>query len=232
MHFTRVPVWLRLAAIGVLGGLFLAAWWWQPWTVDVEQFAAWFATQRHDWTALPIVLVAFVVLGLLMVPVMLLIAATGMAFGPFLGPVYAMAGCLASASAGFAVGRWIGLHRVEQLGGERIARVTCALKRNGTLAVFLARKVPAPFTLTNIIIGASTVRYWDFILGTVLGLGVFVVGVAGFGYQLREVWRNPEPRTLGTAALLVAVPLMLALLINHALRKLRGARLEHNQGTA
>jgi membrane protein DedA with SNARE-associated domain len=121
---------------------------------------------------------------------------------------------------------------VKQLGGERIARVTCALKRNGTLAVFLARKVPAPFTLTNIIIGASTVRYWDFILGTVLGLGVFVVGVAGFGYQLREVWRNPEPRTLGTAALLVAVPLMLALLINHALRKLRGARLEHNQGTA
>ena len=118
-----------------------------------------------------------------MVPVILLIAATGIAFGPLLGPVYAMAGCLASASTGFAIGRWMGLQRVEQLGGERITRVTRALKRNGTLAVFLVRKIPAPFTLVNIIVGASTIRFRDFIVGTVLGMGAFVVGLAGFGYQ-------------------------------------------------
>ena len=53
-------------------------------------------------------MLAFVVLGLALVPVILLIAATGIAFGPLLGPVYAMAGCLASASTGFAIGRWHG----------------------------------------------------------------------------------------------------------------------------
>ena len=83
-------------------------------------------------------------------------------------------------AAGWACGA------LTQLGGERIARVTRALKRNGTLAVFLVRKVPAPFTLVNIIVGASTVRFRDFIVGTVLGMGAFVVGLAGFGYQVTK----------------------------------------------
>ena len=59
-----------------------------------------------------------------------------------------------------------------------------ALKRNGTLAVFLVRKIPAPFTLANIVVGASTVRFRDFIVGTLLGMSAFVVALAGFGYQL------------------------------------------------
>ena len=166
-------------------------------------------------------MLTFVVLGLVMVPVIVLIAATGIAFGPLLGPVYAMAGCLASASTGFAIGRWMGLRRVTQLGGERITRVTRLLKRNGTLAVFLVRKVPAPFMLVNMIVGASTIRFRDFIVGTMLGMAAFVVGLAGFGYQLTNVLRDPSAGTLIGAALFVAVPLTLALLIDRALRRLR-----------
>jgi uncharacterized membrane protein YdjX (TVP38/TMEM64 family) len=58
---------------------------------------------------------------------------------------------------------------VEQLGGERIARISHALRRNGTLAVFLVRKVPAPFTLSNMVVGASNVRYRDLFWGPSLG---------------------------------------------------------------
>jgi uncharacterized membrane protein YdjX (TVP38/TMEM64 family) len=124
---------------------------------------------------------------------------------------------------GFAIGRGLGVRRVERLGGERIVRVTRALNRNGTLAVFVARKVPAPFLLVNIVIGASTVRYGDFILGTLLGMGVLVIALAGSGYQLMQAIRNPSPATLGAAALFVAVPLTLAWLINRALRQARHA---------
>jgi phospholipase D1/2 len=217
-----LSVWLHLAALLVLCGWVLAAWKWSPRTaVDLEELAAWLGAHRHAWYALPGVMLAFIVLGLAMVPVVLLIAATGIAFGSVLGPAYSMAGCLASASTGFAIGRWMGLRRVEQLGGERIARVTRALKRNGTLAVFLVRKVPAPFTLVNIIVGASTVRFSDFMFGTVLGMGAFVVGLAGFGYQLTKALHDPAPRTLIGAAMFVVVPLMLTLLINRALRRLR-----------
>jgi uncharacterized membrane protein YdjX (TVP38/TMEM64 family) len=205
-------------------GLLLATWTWVPRTaVGLENLAAWLEPHRHAWYALPTVMLAFAVLGLAMVPVLLLIAATGVAFGPLLGPVYAMAGCLTSASTWFAIGRWMGLRRVTQLGGERVTRVTRMLRRNGTFAVFLMRKVPAPFVLANIVAGASTVRFRDFIVGTMLGMGALVVGLAGFGYQLTGVVRDPSAGRVIAAMLFVAVPLTVAVLINHVLRRSRPA---------
>ena len=219
-----LPVWTPLAVVLVILALVVAVWAALPESgVSLEQFAAWLKPHRHAWYALPAVMLAFIVLGLVMVPVILLIGATGIAFGPLLGPVYAMAGCLASASTGFAIGRWMGPRRMTQLGGERITRITKTLKRNGTLAVFLARKVPAPFTLINILVGASTVRFRDFMVGTVLGMGAFVVGLAGFGYQITSVLRDPSAGKLINAALFVVVPLTLAVLINRAFRQLRPA---------
>ena len=206
--------WLRFSGVLFATGLFLAAGKWMA--LDLHEVAQWLAPHRHAWYALPAVMLAFVFLALL--PVMLLIAATGIAFGPVLGPVYAMAGCLASASTGYAIGRWLGRKRVERLGGERIVRVTRGLKRNGTLAVFLVRKVPAPFTLVNIVAGASTVGYREFMIGTLLGMGAMVIALAGFGYQLTMALRTPSVSTVIAAALFLGVPLTLAWLINRALR--------------
>jgi phospholipase D1/2 len=211
-------VWWRISTGLVICGLILAAWNWIPVSAsDPREISSWLAPHRHAWYAMPMVMAGFVVLGL--VPVLLLIAATGIAFGPVLGPLYAMAGSLASASAGFAIGRWMGRRRVQRLGGERVRRVMRGLERNGTLAVFFVRKVPAPFLLVNIVIGASSVRYRDFILGTLLGMMAIVIALAGFGYQLTKVLDSPTPATLATAALFVAVPLTLAWLINRALRR-------------
>ena len=186
-------------------------------TWDLDAISAWMAPHRHVWYGLPVVVFAFVALA--PVPVMLLIAATGIAFGPLLGPIYAMAGCLASGSVGFGIGRWLGQHRVEQLGGERVARVTNTLRRNGTLAVFFLRKIPFPFTLANIIVGASTVTYRDFVVGTLLGMTGLVIGLAGFGYQLTMALRSPSPATIVGAILIVSIPLTLAWLINRSLRQ-------------
>jgi phospholipase D1/2 len=216
--------WFHLAALLILGALVVAIWTATPGMAPtVQKFFDWLAPHRDAWYALPFVVVAFVALGLALVPVMLLIAATGIAFGPLLGPLYAMAGCLASASTGFAIGRLMGRRRVERLGGERVTRITSALRRNGTLAVFLLRKVPAPFTLANIVVGASTVRFQDFLLGTLLGMGAIVIALAGFGYQLVQVLRDPSPRTLAIAAVFVVVPVTLAWAINRALKHRRPA---------
>ncbi len=210
-------VYLRVVAVLVVCALCVAVWKSIPIAVpDLHAISQWLAPHRRAWYGLPMVMVAFIALA--WVPVVLLIAATGLAFGPVLGPIYAMAGCLASGSFGFAIGRWMGRRRVEEMGGERIVRVTRALKRNGTLAVFLVRKVPVPFTLTNIVIGASTVAYRDFILGTVLGMGAFVIALAGFGYQFTQALRSPSPSTVAGAVLFLGVPLSLAWMINRALR--------------
>ena len=120
--------WIRVAVVLVACVVVAVLWSLVPskeW--DIDAITAWMAPHRHVWYGLPLVMAAFI--GLAMVPVMLLIAATGVAFGPILGPIYAMAGCLASGSLGFVIGRWLGQRRVEQLGGERVVRVTRTLKR-------------------------------------------------------------------------------------------------------
>jgi phospholipase D1/2 len=215
-------VWLRVAAVLILCGLLVVAWRWIPLsTLTPDEISASIEPHRYAWYALPTVMLAFIALGLL--PVLLLITLTGIAFGPVLGPLYAMAGCLASASVGFGIGRLLGLDRVTRLGGERVTVVTRALKRNGTLAVFFARKVPAPFLLANIVIGASTVRYRDFVLGTLLGMVAIVIALAGFGYQFAQGFRDPSPSTALVAVAFVAVPLTLAWFINRTLRRTRHA---------
>ncbi len=188
---------------------------------DLPHVSTWLEPYRHAWYALPIVMLVFIALAI--VPVIVLIAATGIVFGPILGPLYAMAGCLASASVWFAVGRSLGRRRIQRIGGQRIAKLTAAIQRNGTLAVFIVRKIPAPFTLSNIVVGASSVGYRDFIIGTLLGMGAFVVALAGFGYQFTKVLHDPTPATVIGAALFVAVPLTLAWFINRALRPTRHA---------
>lgn len=195
-----------------------AAWWRLELPVAPGAFAAFATPYRHAWYGLLLVVATFVLLGLVLFPVLVLVAATGIAFGPVLGPVYAMAGSLASGAVGFAIGRWLGRRRVERLTGGRLAKLLGRARRNGVLTVFLVRKVPAPFTLVNITIGASGVSLRDFLLGTLLGMTAVVVALAGFGSQLSALFRDPSPATAARAAVIVGVPLSLAVLINRAVR--------------
>jgi uncharacterized membrane protein YdjX (TVP38/TMEM64 family) len=214
----------RFTGIVIGAVLIVAAWLLLAGQITLEEFAGWLEPHRDAWYALPGVALAYIALGLMMVPVLLLIAATGVAFGPWLGPVYAMAGSLASASIGFAIGRWAGGARVEAFGGDRVARITRALEHNGTLAVFLMRKVPAPFLLSNIVAGAARIRYRDFVVGTILGMAAIVVALAGFGYHLSKFVDDPTPSTIAAAALAVLIPLALAWAINRAVRRARHGR--------
>jgi uncharacterized membrane protein YdjX (TVP38/TMEM64 family) len=210
-----VAVVLTVLVIGI------AVWHWRPVSsvANPGQISAWLAAYRYAWYALPLVVTTFVLLGLAFVPVLLLVAATGIAFGPWLGPAYAMAGCLASASAGFGIGRLVGHQRVERFGGPRIVRISRALERNGTLAIFLLRKIPAPFLLANIVAGASHVRYRDFVLGTLLGMGAFVLALAGFSYQLTRAFQHPTAPTVSVLIALLAFPFTIAWFINRVLRQ-------------
>ena len=101
-------------------------------------------------------------------------------------------------------------------------RLMGLLRRNGTLAVFLIRKVPLPFVLVNFMLGASPVGYREFLIGTALGMTAMVVGLAGFGYQLAEMWRQPSMENIIRAALFLCIPLSLVWLINRHLRARSG----------
>jgi uncharacterized membrane protein YdjX (TVP38/TMEM64 family) len=207
------------AAAFLIAVVVVATLWWRlEFPVTPAKLATVAAPYRDEWYAFLFVLAAFLLLGLLLFPILVLIAATGIAFGPVLGPLYAMAGSLACASAGFAIGRRLGHEKVERLIGSGPARLADRLRRNGTLTVFVIRKVPAPFTLVNVAIGASPVSFRDFILGTLLAMAGGVITLAGFGSQVGELFLHPSAEGVLRAALLLCVSLAVAIVINLAVR--------------
>lgn len=218
---TAKAAWIRVLVTLAFFGLLAAAWQWTPLKelLDFQKISAWIAPWRTSWAAGPVVVAAFVLLGIVMVPVTLMMVATGVAFGPWLGSLYALAGALTSACAGFGIGRAAGLHRVERIAGPRIRKLTDKIEKNGTLAVYVIRKIPMPFLLINIAMGASRIRFRDFFLGTVLGMGPIVVALAGFGYHLTQIVEDPTPGKVAIAVAFLAVPLTIALLVNRALRR-------------
>jgi phospholipase D1/2 len=184
----------------------------QRFAVPGSEVFAWLEAHRYAWYALPLVMLAFIALG--WVPATVLVTATGVAFGPVLGPLYGMAGCLGAASVAFGLGRRLGRGRIEKIGGGRVLSLARRLKQNGVLSVFIIRKIPAPYALINMAVGASPIRYRDFLVGTFLGVLGMVVGLAGFGSQALDIWRDPTPGTVAIVALFVTVPLVIAWLIN------------------
>jgi hypothetical protein len=99
-----------------------------------------------------IVLATFILGGLVVFPVMLLIAATAAAFGPWLGFALAGIGAIASAIVTYGIGAAIGREAVETVMGPRLHRVRRSIAERGVLAVAAIRLVPiAPFTLVNLV---------------------------------------------------------------------------------
>jgi phosphatidylserine/phosphatidylglycerophosphate/cardiolipin synthase-like enzyme/uncharacterized membrane protein YdjX (TVP38/TMEM64 family) len=139
----------------------------------------------------PFAIAAFVVGGLVVFPVLVLIAATAAALGPWLGFVTATAGVLLSAFVLFAIGRALGQQRLQQLLGRRAARIQGRVVGKGILAVVVIRMIPiAPFSVVNVVAGASTLPLRDFLVGTVLGMTPGILAMAVLGAQIADVARN------------------------------------------
>jgi phospholipase D1/2 len=161
----------------------------------------------------PIIVVAvFVGGGLVAFPVNLLIAATAAAFGPFLGFAYAAMGILASALVTYGAGAWIGRKALMNLVGPRLSRIRNSLARRGVLAVATVRMVPlAPFTLVNVVAGASQIRLTDYLAGTALGMAPGLIALSALGHQILHVLSNPTPGQLGLLALAVTLWIAMAI---------------------
>jgi uncharacterized membrane protein YdjX (TVP38/TMEM64 family) len=204
----------RLAQIGfvVLGVLALAlAWHVTPLAkaADIELLRARLADFADQQWAPLVALAGFVVAGLVAFPLTILMAATGAAFGPWLGLVYGAAGALASALVTYAIGTVIGANALRGLLGSRLDRIRERLARQGVIAIAAIRLVPiAPFTLVNLAAGAAEIRLRDYVAGTLLGLTPGLVVLSTLGYHIVDVLTKPT--VIGSSILLAAVVLWIA----------------------
>jgi phospholipase D1/2 len=192
-----------------------AVWRWTPlnqW-INFERIISWQESVQSYPGAVFLVVGAYLLASLALFPVTILNVATVFTFGPILGNGYALAGWLASAAMGYGIGRGLGrdlLHRMAA--GPRLRRLVAQAERHGFVTVLTMRVLPlAPFTLVNLFVGASAIRFWVFFLASVAGRipGLVILSVAGV--QLEYALRNP---TLGGFILigltLVLIPVVTA----------------------
>jgi len=209
-HVQR-PLRSRLLALGALVctvAVLAAVWRWTPLHDWLDLNALVDYADRLD--ALPgtplLVIAGYVIAGLLVVPVTVLIAATGLVFGPVLGVVYALMGALASALTTYAIGRKLGRPTVRRLAGPRLNSVSRKLAQRGLLAVVLVRIVPvAPYTIVNLVAGASHIRLGDFLLGTLIGLLPGVLGTVLFVDRIVATVRDPGFVTFASLAVIAGL---------------------------
>jgi uncharacterized membrane protein YdjX (TVP38/TMEM64 family) len=219
----RRKFWFRIVGVLVLAVLVAVAWRWLPLRqlLDLDRMAAWMEPHRRAWYGLPIVILFFAVLGFLMVPVVIPVLATGLAFGPWLGSLYSLIGALTSATLAYALGRRIGPERMARLAGPKIGRISEKVKGHGPLAVFLLRKTPLPGTIVNVAIGAFGARFGDFLLGVILGVVPLVLALDAFEGNLTRVLEHATPGNVAVTVLFLVVPLFVAFRINRALKRSR-----------
>lgn len=210
----RVPR-AALAAV-VAGGVAVAAiWWFSPLRqLGPADLARWIAPYRESTLAVPVTLAIYVASGLLLVPMSLVMVATGLSFGPALGAVLALSGCLLSASVNYALGAALGRDLVRKLRSPRLHKLNHLLGTHGFWAIATVRVVPvAPFGLVNLVAGSSDIRFRDYFLGTVATLTPTVVLSSLFGDRIGALVRNPSVVTalsvVGVVVLLVATGLVM-----------------------
>lgn len=161
----------------------------------------------------------YVLGGLLAMPITVLIAASGMVFGAWEGGAYALAGTMLSALVTYALGRMLGRETVRSLAGPRINALSERIAARGVLAMVVLRVLPvAPFTVVNVMAGASRIRLRDYLLGTFLGMLPGIVLTVAFANQLARMLQNPDLESvlivMGAGLLMVGMAFLIQRIVD------------------
>jgi phospholipase D1/2 len=168
----------------------------------------------RSWSFAPLIVVlVYVASGLIVTPVTLTIGATALLFGPLLGSLYAFAGMLVEGSVVYAIGRYAARDLIDQWLAKRVGSkldlFNRQLERRGFIAIALMRLTPTPYTLQNVLAGASRIRLRDFLLGTAIGILPVIALMAGLASEF-DAWLV-HPDWIRLSALIAALVAALAI---------------------
>jgi uncharacterized membrane protein YdjX (TVP38/TMEM64 family) len=171
---------LRLAALGVLiAGTAVAGHLLSAWTDPLAELRGWV---NRAGSAGPLLFVVwFLALNTVGVPLPVLGAAAGVAFGPFSGATTSLVAMTITACAQFLLARYLVGERVRERLGHALVRVNQLFERRGVIAVAGARLLPGPFSEFNMLAGLTFLRLWDFTIGTVIGCAPKALAWSGLG---------------------------------------------------
>jgi len=191
----RRPAWGKLVAIVLACVALAAAWRYTPLSelITAERIVAWARAVRGvKWAPLAVIAL-YTPAAFVLFPRPLLTLLTVIAFGPWLGFAYGMAGILVAALATYYAGRLLSKKTVRRLAGDRMDDFSAKLRDHGLAAVTAVRLVPAaPFALEGIMAGALRLKLWHYTLGTFLGMLPGVLATSVFGVQITAALEDPS----------------------------------------
>ncbi|KND57065.1 Phosphatidylserine/phosphatidylglycerophosphate/ cardiolipin synthase [Candidatus Paraburkholderia schumanniana] len=225
------PLISRFALRGVLALMVVIAaalWHWSPFGEYVNLKSLTNVTRRID--AMPLaplwIVLCYVLAAVVSVPITLLIATTGIVFGAPWAGVYAFLGSMLAAAVSYSLGSWLGRDAVRKVAGPRVNRLSERVAKCGIVAVVVLRLLPvAPFSIVNLVAGASHIRMRDFMIGTMLGMGPGIFLTVAFAHQLVASLHRP---TVGSFAVLIGIGAVL-IGVSVLLQRLLGGTDRHDR---
>jgi uncharacterized membrane protein YdjX (TVP38/TMEM64 family) len=153
---------------------------------------------------------AFVMAGLLLVPLELLTIAAALAFGAVRGGLVAAIGSLALAVTGYVVGRAIGASGVAQWVSRRSYRSVRQLGARDVIGVLVLRlSSVASAGAVHLLCGAGRVPFTAYMAGTIIAMVPAIVALSAVGSVFRDGLLDPSTSnalaTITLAVLLIVL---------------------------
>ena len=203
-----------------------AAWRWSPlgtW-IEIPRLLGYIDAFDRSPAAPLITIAGFLIGGLLVAPVTVLITVTVLAFGSMQGFLYSFAGMTLSAILTFYLGRVFGQRLVDRI-SPRLHRLSVRLAEKGVLAVVAVRVVPvAPFTIVNMVAGATRIRLKDFVVGTIIGELPGLLALSIFVDQITTTIKSPGPTSYAVLAATAVAIVAIAWILRQWLAKRTAAQ--------
>lgn len=187
-------LWTRIAIVAAVVAGLAALWRLTPLAdlLDARQIAAWAREFGGQWWAPLVTMLAYTFAAATMFPRPLITLFAVVAFGPWMGFVYAMLGIELAAWITFIAGRLFNRDTVRRVAGVRLNEMIQVLRRRGLLAITALRLVPlAPFAVEGIVAGAVGLKLWHFMLGTAIGMLPGTLTATVFGGQVQAALEDP-----------------------------------------
>ena len=219
-----VPRSAKLLAIAAAVVALAAAWRYTPMSglLSPDVIIGWARVFANRPWAPWVLMLIYTPACLVMFPRSLITLGAVVAFGPWLGCSYALAGILFAALLTYSVGHMLPRGAVRNLAGAYLNSIMDILRRRGLLAMTALRLVPiAPFAVINVVAGAVHIKLWHFMLGSLLGILPGTLAATIFGNHLEAALRNHSRISYGLLAAVVFALIVLTLVVRAWLSRQR-----------
>jgi uncharacterized membrane protein YdjX (TVP38/TMEM64 family) len=184
---------------------------WRNWA-DLDPVAIKNAIERYPFAPL-IFLAIHILTSLLFIPRTLMAVVAGLLFGLWMGIVWAAAGSVIGAVAGFLLARYVNAGLIDLESWKNLGPLLLRAERGGWRTVAMLRLIPImPHSIVNYALGLTRLPVGGYALGSLLGqlpmtVAYVDLGTAGGSMLVGNAsWIEPTVVGLGTLTLSILLP--------------------------